>query len=196
MIFDTERLIIRKANPTDEDVNLLYNLWTNPNVMRFVGFPYGLRITKEEIKNNARMADENDSEFDKYLIVELKETGALIGECKLGFPNDEGISQTDVKLDPKFWGNGYGTEVKRGLVDYLFTHTDCNIIQATPNKKNIASQRMQEDVGGIKVDEAIYRFPKEMRDYTEDVECFVYHVYRETWEKRFNSSEYCYNVKN
>ena len=108
----------------------------------------------------------------------------MIGECKLGPPDDDGVAGTDVKLMPEFWGSRYGAEVKQGLVDYLFTHTDCKIIKATPNKKNIASQKMQEAVGGKRVSEELYRFPEKMRDYTCDIPLYIYHVFREDWEKR------------
>ncbi|RKX23729.1 MAG: hypothetical protein DRP45_09800, partial [Candidatus Zixiibacteriota bacterium] len=101
----------------------------------------------------------------------------------LGLPNNEGISETDVKLLPQFWGKSYGSEIKRGLVNYLFTHTNCKGIKATPNKLNIASQKMQESVGAKRVGESIFSFPPEMKDYTSDVPHYIYIVYREDWEK-------------
>jgi len=187
MIFETRRLSIRQATASDKDVDLFYSLWTNPKVMTLVGYPYGLRITRDDIR--ARIEKEDTTEYNKKLIVELKEGDQRIGECKLGLPNDEGISETDVKLLPEFWGQGYGTELKRGLVDYLFRHTDCRIVQGTPNKKNIASQKMQAAVGGKIVSETVYRFPENMRDYTCDVPHYIYHVYRSDWEKRQKQGE-------
>ncbi|MFC1706540.1 GNAT family N-acetyltransferase, partial [Planctomycetota bacterium] len=132
----------------------------------------------------AAIAKEHDSEFDCKLLVILKETSEPIGECKLGRPGEDGISETDVKLLPEFWGRGFGTEVKQGLVDYLFTHTSCQAVKATPNKLNRASQKMQEAVGGKKVGEEHYRFPDHMRTNTMDVDCFVYKVFRDDWEQR------------
>ena len=52
MVFETERLLIRAA--TEGDIDLLYELWTNPRVMSYVGFPQGLRITREKIKQQVR----------------------------------------------------------------------------------------------------------------------------------------------
>jgi ribosomal-protein-alanine N-acetyltransferase len=181
VVFQTERLSIRKAMASDMDVEMFYRLWTNPKVMTMVGFPQGLRITRDEIR--AMFENAYDSEYNCRLMVEILETGVPIGECKLGLPDAEGISETDVKLFPERWGNGYGTEIKRGLVDYLFRHTDCNAVRATPSKNNIASQKMQTAVGGKRVDEGIFRFPEEMRDYTCDVPHYVYMVFREDWEK-------------
>lgn len=181
IIFETKRLIVRKAILSDNDINLFFSLWTNPDVMKFVGFPKGLNITKEEICKIIR--EQKNSEYDNKLVIELKDDRQLIGECKLGFPDENGISETDVKILPQFWGKGYGTETKKGLIDYLFTHTDCKGVKATPNKLNIASQKMQSRVGGKKVGEGIYRFPEYMREYTVDVEYYVYIVSRRDWEE-------------
>jgi RimJ/RimL family protein N-acetyltransferase len=181
IVFQTERLKIRKAMACDADVEFFYRLWTNPDVMTMVGFPRGLRITRDEIR--AMFEKTDDSEYNRRLVVEIIKSGTPIGECKLGLPDAEGISETDVKLFPEYWGNGYGTEIKRGLVDYLFRHTDCKAVKATPNKNNIASQKMQTDVGGKRVGDGVFRFPEEMRDYTCVVPHYVYMVFREDWEK-------------
>jgi len=67
---------------------------------------------------------EDDAPFDRRLVAELKGSNQPIGECKLGLPGKDGLSETDVKLLPELWGQGYGTEIKRGLVDYLFRHRE------------------------------------------------------------------------
>lgn len=183
-IFQTPRLQIRRATDSEADADFFYGIWTNSQVMALVGFPYGLRITRNEIRE--MFERESDSEYNQWLIVEFRQTYVPIGECKLGWPNEDGISETDVKLLPDYWGLGFGTEIKRGLVNYLFTHTDCRAVKATPNKKNLASQKMQEAVGGKRVGEDLFQFPREMKDYTCDVPHYVYMVLREDWEKMRN----------
>ena len=74
--------------------------------------------------------------------------------------------------------------MKRGLLDYLFTHTDCTAIEARPNVLNTASIKMQESAGGIRVGEAVHEFPESMREYTTSVDYFIYRVNREDWQKR------------
>jgi RimJ/RimL family protein N-acetyltransferase len=187
-IFETRRLSIRRALANDDDVEFLYSLWTNPEVMIFVGFPHGLRITRDEIRSQMNKRD--SSEYDVYLIVELKESGSRIGECKLGRPDSDGISETDVKIMPEYWGQGYGTEIKRGLVEYLFTRTDCRAVKATPNKNNIASQKMQEAVGGKRIGESVFEFPDDMKDYTCPVPHCIYMVTRDKWEQSRDSREF------
>jgi len=179
VVFETERLIVRAATVTD--IDLFYALWTNPQVMTNVGFPQGLRITRSELKD--RLLKQRGSEFEQLLVIELKVTGQAIGECKLSRPNnEEGIAEPDIKLLPAYWGHKYGLEVWRELVVYQFTHTDCDAIQTTPHVDNIASIKMQEAVGGVRVGEDVYHFPESMRDYTTSVHHYIYRVYRGDWQ--------------
>ena len=82
LVFETERLVVRTA--TVEDADLFYALWTDPRVMKHVGFPQGLRITQSELEE--RLSKQRGSEFERLLVVELKATGQAIGECKLDTP--------------------------------------------------------------------------------------------------------------
>ena len=179
VIFTTERLVVRAA--TVQDIELIYELWTDPRVMANVGFPHGLRTTREEIEE--RLRKPYDSEFERLLVVELEDTGQPIGQCYMHLPDEKGISETDIKLLPGFWGHKYGVETKRGLVAHLFTNTNCTAVGASPNVGNIASIKMQESVGGVRVGEAVYEFPEYMRDHTTPVHHYIYHVYREDWER-------------
>jgi len=177
MVFETERLLVRKA--CLDDVDMYMELWNDPEVMRNVGFPSGLKISKERIRK--QIGDHDETEFDQTLVVICKSTEEVIGECKLELPDSKMIAGTDIKLLPGFWGKGYGKELKNGLCKYLFRHTGTKIVKASPNKNNKASQRMQEACGGFKVEESVYRFPPKMQHYTEDVHCIIYHIHKKNW---------------
>ena len=153
--------------------------------MHFVGFPHGLGLDADGVRRAIqRGLEQGDSRhLDARLVAERRQDGVIIGECKLGTPTTDGISETDVKLLPEYWNQGYGVEIKRGLLAYLFTHTECKVVAASPNVENIASIRMQEAVGGERVGEKVYEFPPEKRDFTCPVHCYIYHVHRDTWEK-------------
>jgi RimJ/RimL family protein N-acetyltransferase len=171
-IFTTPRLAIRHARR--EDADFLYSLWKNPRVMGNVGFPQGLSITLEQIQN--QIASHGASVYDKYLLVTLRATGETIGECKLGSPDLQGVSTTDVKLLPSFWGQGFGGEVKQGLVDYLFSHAPVLAIEADPASNNLPSIRMQEQVGGLRVSEYD----------SAGAHHLVYRLHRFDWERLKN----------
>jgi [ribosomal protein S5]-alanine N-acetyltransferase len=178
-VFETERLVVRTA--TQEDADLFFALWTNPQVMQNVGFPHGLRLTRHELEE--RLSKQGKSEFEHLLVVELKSTGQAIGECWLSHPNEEGIAEPDVKLLPEFWGHKYGVEVWCELVSYQFTHTACDAVHATPNVDNIASVKMQEAVGGVRIGEDVCQFPEAMRDYTISFHYYTYRVRRADWKR-------------
>jgi len=184
-VFETERLVIRLA--TVQDVEIFYRLWTNPQIMANVGFPYGLPVTRADIQY--KISQGGPSEFEQLLIVALKSTGEPIGECKLHRPDPHGIAATDVKLLPEFRGNKYGVEVKRGMLDYLFTHTDCREVEATPNVGNLPSIKMQLAVGAVCVGERLYEFPESERSYTTPVRYYLFRVSRETWQKQHEPAD-------
>jgi RimJ/RimL family protein N-acetyltransferase len=158
MIFTTARLKIRKALPTEEDVEMYFRLWTDPRVMTNVGYPHGIAITREKMRQ--MLETQGQSEFNHLLVIERRSDGQRLGECALHPPDENGIAGTDVKLLPAYWGHAYGVEVKRGLLDYLFTHTDCHAVRASPNVNNRPSIRMQEAVGGQRIEEFVYEFPE------------------------------------
>ncbi len=177
-VFQTERLLVRPA--TAADVDLYLSLWTNPEVMHFVGFPHGLRVDRDELL--ARLKNQPDSAFERLLVVVRIEDGTSVGECLMHLPDEAGVAEPDVKLLPEFWGSGYGAEVWEGLVSYLFDHTDCDVVQSSPNVKNIASIKMMEKVGGMRVGEDVYEFPEAMQAFTTPVHCYIYQVSRNDWE--------------
>jgi RimJ/RimL family protein N-acetyltransferase/ubiquinone/menaquinone biosynthesis C-methylase UbiE len=184
-VFETPRLIVREAQA--HDAGLYVRLWTDARVMAHAGFPQGLRVSEDDLRK--RIEHQPADVFDRLLVVVRREDGAVLGECELHKPDENGIAETDVKLLPEFWGNKYGVEVKNGLLDYLFTHTDCKAVQATPDVGNNASIKMQEATGGVRVGESVYEFPEEMKAFTTPVRHYIYHVYRETWQKRRQGGE-------
>jgi RimJ/RimL family protein N-acetyltransferase len=179
IIFTTQRLYVRIANTADAD--FLFQLWKNPVVMTNVGFPQGLRTSREEIV--AQIKKHAEPPFNQVLIACLKD-GTVIGQCKMTLPNENGISTTDVKLHPDYWGHRYGVEIKGGLLEYLFRKTGCIAVEATPNVQNIASIKMQEAVGGIRIGEDVYNFPETMQEYTKSVHHYIYRVYRKDWNQK------------
>lgn len=175
MEINTKRLIIRSV--TVEDATFIADLWNNPKVMRFVGFPMGLNISRQKVIKTIESANEVS-----LLTVTLRD-GERIGNAKIGDIDENGIIETDVKLKPGLWGKGYGKEIKKALVDYIFQHTKAEVIQATPNIQNIASIKMQEYVNAKPAGEGVFEFPENMKDHTCPVNYIVYQINRKDWEK-------------
>jgi RimJ/RimL family protein N-acetyltransferase len=177
---------VRLATPADADFYLA--LWTDPQVMRYVGFPQGLPITREEIV--ARLRAQGGDAFGRLAVAQLKGAdGAVIGECMLRRPDDQGVAGPDVKLRTAYWGQGYGGELWRALVDYHFTHTDCDAIETSPNVENARAIRLYESLGAARVGEDSFEFPEGMRAYTTPVRCYIYRLTRAAWEAMRHSPD-------
>lgn len=95
-VLATQRLCVRRAEPMDAE--FVHSLWTSPPVMRFVGFPMGLRISLDEVRRTIECGSK--SEFGVLLIVSIQETNKVIGQCTIGVPDAEGICEPDIKLKP------------------------------------------------------------------------------------------------
>lgn len=147
--------------------------------MHFVGYPYGLSITISDIL--ARLKTQNGKIFGELLVITKRENGVAIGECWLGKDSKEKILEPDVKLFPEYWGNKFGIEVWRGLVEYIFSHSQCQIIQGTPNIGNIASIRMQESVGATRISQGKYYFSDTNKENTTPINYYLYQLTKQQY---------------
>lgn len=180
MVFETERLFVRKAALTD--VEFYLTLWNDPEVMKFVGFPNGLMTSKERIEN--QLKNHSDCEYDQTLVVVEKKSGKSIGECKLVYPDENMISFPDFKFLPEYWGKGYGKELINVICKYSFSKTRAKIIETTPNVKNYASQKLSINSGGKEISRGVYHFPEQKRSFTEDVHFITFQIRKEDWLKQ------------
>lgn len=77
--------------------------------------------------------------------ITLKETGQLIGTCRLfGFDFDQKSAEVSYMASPKFQGRGYVSESVRGLIAYAFGELGLCRIQARCVAENIASERVMQ----------------------------------------------------
>ncbi len=176
--FCTPRLEVREAADVDEA--FIVSLWSDPRVMRFVGFPLGIPTAADDVPRRMRCG----AGLTALLVAESRETRRAIGQCLLGAPDADGVCEPDIKLDPAFWGCGYGRELWAALIDQSFLRSACAVVRGTPNVANAASIRMQESAGMRRVGEGLSTFPPEMREFTVPVQHVVYEVSREEWQHR------------
>ncbi|MBC8479466.1 MAG: GNAT family N-acetyltransferase [FCB group bacterium] len=178
-VFVTDRLTVRIAQA--RDAALFLDLWNNPKVMSFVGFPHGLNLSSEQVIQ--RLTRSKKTVFDRNLVICTNLDSQSIGECKLSQPDPESIVRPDVKLLPEFWGCGFGKETWQAAVDYQFRHTDCETVEGSPNIHNHASIRMQESAGAKRMGKAVFHFPDDMPVQTVSVTHYIYQISRNDWLK-------------
>ncbi|VUC26089.1 unnamed protein product [Clonostachys rosea] len=158
--YRTPRLLIR--TPTSVDEEAYYALSTDPG-----NYPYDeaeTELTREALTEFIKRIP--DYSFDgeaAFFVIELRETGEVIGLCGYNafkfqkpaqYLKRPGASshptwQTDIGLtiDYKHWRKGYGVEAFCGLVEYARRELDCNLIRVQTNLENEPWIKLMDKVG-------------------------------------------------
>jgi [ribosomal protein S5]-alanine N-acetyltransferase len=133
---------IQLRNFTLNDYGLLYQLDSNPAVMKFLG--NGLPSTPERIRENLRLIVSKYEEWKSFGLwaAELKETNEFIGWFALKPLPKIGDIEIGYRLLPQYWGLGFATEGARLLRDYGFENLKLPKIVAITHLENKASQRV------------------------------------------------------
>lgn len=79
--------------------------------------------------------------------VEGDQFDGVIGFCGLVHPKGQRLPEIKYALDRSLWGNGLGTELAQGLLDYATKVIDLHHIIATIATQNEASIRIVEQIG-------------------------------------------------
>jgi ribosomal-protein-alanine N-acetyltransferase len=137
MIFETERLIIRELKKSDSDN--FFDMMGNPNVMN----PIPQKVmTKDESdsKLNELITLEKSTNKKVWSLIE-KKSNDFIGICGL-LKNNENENEIAYRLREKYWGNGYGTEIAKGLIDFGFKNLNFDLVMADVNIENTKSVKI------------------------------------------------------
>ena len=140
MIFETNRLLVRKLDP--EDLTGFHEMQSNPNVMKFVDKnPKSLKEHQLELENLISKYNENGNDFWIYAVVS-KGDNIFLGT--IAFVKDElGNDEIGYRFLEKYWNLGYGTEVLNGMISYAKDEGLTNLI-AYVSEENIGSIRTLE----------------------------------------------------
>ncbi|REE91387.1 RimJ/RimL family protein N-acetyltransferase [Paenibacillus taihuensis] len=131
-----------------------------------------------ELPENAEffqaVADGRDvGELRLRLAIILRETGELIGWCCSGIKDELPPQNREVMyaISRDHRGKGYTTQAARGMIGYLFAHTNVQVLNAVALLGNAASNRVIrkcgfEGVGKIEIDGEAYKYYRlEKRDW-------------------------------
>ncbi len=135
-ITETERLILRKMEPTDAPFFLELN--ANPNVTRYTGDGAFKNIEEAETITLYVISQYQKYGFGRWLVIE-KESNSPIGWCGLKYLED--IKEVDLGyrfLEGK-WGKGYATEASVACLNYGFYNLNLNKIIGRADVNNHAS---------------------------------------------------------
>lgn len=92
-----------------------------------------------------------DGHFLK-LGVFLKNTNEFIGWCCTGIKEELPSPNREIiyAISSDFQKKGYATKASQGIIDYLFTHTDLEILNAVALVSNVSSNKVIEKCGFTK----------------------------------------------
>ena len=146
MQLETERLLIRDFNQTD--LNAIHEYSSDPEVVRYMPFGPNTPEQSKAFLDRAISRQTNEPRIDYELAVTLKDTGAIVGHCRINKVSDI-AAHIGYIYHKKHWGKGYATETARALVAYGFTQLGVHRVYATCDPENIASRRVLEKAGMI-----------------------------------------------
>ncbi|KAK0457459.1 acyl-CoA N-acyltransferase [Desarmillaria tabescens] len=174
-MFTTKRLYLRAFR--DSDLASLLNLWNDPLVQPMVTneyvVPRGSRFT-EYLRKAA------DSEKNVlWLMVEARDSGEFVGQTSLTVGNPKNRDGTfGIMFLPKFWGQGYGTEVTRFVVDYSFRELGLHRVSLSVFERNRNAIDLYKRVGFL--EEGRKRKVNWVQGGWEDI--FLMAILDEEWE--------------
>jgi len=148
LFLETERLVLRRF--TEADVDLLVDLDSDPEVMRFLsgGTPTPRAVIESEILPRFLRSYQRFAGFGYWAAVE-KTTGAFLGWFSLALAEDGSSDDVELgyRLHRSAWGQGYATEGALALIRKGFTELGVRRVHATTYQDNLASRRVMEKVG-------------------------------------------------
>jgi [ribosomal protein S5]-alanine N-acetyltransferase len=144
----TKRLVLRPF--TEGDADALFNIYSDPEVCRYLPFPAWADIEfarKRIAKDRAGMGN---GEYVRFALERI-EDGAIIGDCCL-FNLNAQCRRAEIGYSQRrsAWGNGYIDEGLRALIEFGFTEIDLNRIEADIDPRNLGSAKSLERLGFVK----------------------------------------------
>lgn len=142
----TERLLLRKITP--QDVEDLYEIYSDPEVMRYFDDRYAFETMAEAEEMVAGYVKGLHEGTEYRWGIVLKETGKLVGTC--GFHAlSEYHKRVEVgyDLNRDYWGRKIMTEALTQIIDLAFTECGVNRIEAFVEPPNAASRALLEKLG-------------------------------------------------
>ena len=164
MMLETKRLLLRNITPADAE--FLIDLWTDPDVTKYMGGPRNRKNMISDIKENIR--NPYAEEFDLWILTD-KATQHPVGHCGLLKKDVDGVAEVEViyVIGKEFQGNGYATEIVNALISYAFYEKKCDNVIALIKPANTASQRVAIN-SGFELEKKIIRQNSPMLLFRKD----------------------------
>ncbi|GAB3972159.1 GNAT family N-acetyltransferase [Plantactinospora veratri] len=154
-IYETERLVVRDWTLEPDDLARVFDTYSRPAVVRFLGAPTLPLREPADAAETVRRWHARNAEFDAgYGIwaMQRRDDGLVVGTVMLKpLPGRDETKLTDDievgwHLHPDSWGHGYATEAGRGAVERGFA-AGVPEIYAVVSPGNEASMAVARRIG-------------------------------------------------
>ncbi len=146
-MLETERLLLRPFRDTEEDLELICAMYSDPEIMRYV--PYDL-LSREQAKMHLkRIADEWNRENPKNfeMAVLLKDGMVPVGRAHYHLDEPAEAAMIGGMLLKPWWNAGFAGEMALAMIDYCFDELHLHRVTGLCHPDNIASWKMMERCG-------------------------------------------------
>ena len=131
-MIETERLLLKHYNGADKEIrDMLKNWISDPAVQEEYGESVYTSLTSVK-----ELLEKYQSELYRWAVWE-KKSGECIGQiafCKIW--DEIHTAEIEYCIGPSFQGNGYAGEALKAVIDYAFTQTDFERLEAFHRKEN------------------------------------------------------------
>jgi|GEM_PF-472873 len=140
-IAETQRLLIREY--TSKDRLALAGILTDPKTMSFWPKPYDQQGVAEWLRS--KIDAYKGSGRGRFAVI-LKETNSMIGDAGVVEAKLDGKKVWDLGyiIHADHWGNGYGAEAARAVLDGVFRYTDTENVVAHFEQAHQYSRKVAE----------------------------------------------------
>ena len=143
-ILETDRMILRCQQASD--VEFLVDLWSDPEVTRYMGGPRDQDTLRSGFEETAK-----DPYAERFVLWPLidKDSGQPVGPCGLLEKQAEGNTEIELVyvLAPTAWGRGYATEIGNALKRYAFGEMSIRRLIALIEPRNTPSEKVAVKIG-------------------------------------------------
>lgn len=141
-MFETDRLILRRLE--DADVEEIYRMRSDPDVMRFIRAPQNRLETVNWLK---LVSSRWDGEGIGFCALVEKKNSKFLGWCGLWRLKETDEIEIGYAIAKSDWGNGFAAEAARFFLDYAFENLKPERIVAVAEPENLSSRRVMEKLG-------------------------------------------------
>lgn len=146
IMLETKRLIVKSTSL--ENFENVYTLFSDPEVMRYVGS--GAKTREETRESQEKMINHYNKHGFSIGDVYEKETDLFVGRAGLIYlemKDDQPDIEIGYTLHQEFWKKGYATELAKAFLEWGFAHLPVDKLCAVIRPENEKSRRVLEKSG-------------------------------------------------